>query len=82
MPGIPLVLKKYLLNEWLNSSNVCYRSAQGIEAQKNGSNTLWMMIREDFLEEAILESLLKCGKKKDFLRYNLWPRFLLLQCLP
>lgn len=78
MPGIQLVLSKYLLNEWLTSSNICYRSAQGLEAQRNGSNTLWMMIREDFLEEAILESLLKRGKEKDFLRYNLWARFLVL----
>lgn len=40
MPGIQLVLNKYLLNEWLNSSNICYRSAQGIEAQEGIKHTL------------------------------------------
>ena len=56
----------------MNNAGVCSRSSQSIEAQKNGSNTVYKMIKEDFLEEAIPESVLKCGKGKNFWRFPIY----------
>lgn len=67
MPGVQWVLNKYLLDEWLNNCSMCCRLAQSIGALKNGSDTVWMM-REDFLEEMIPESILKPMQERDFWR--------------
>lgn len=65
-PDMQWGLNNYLLNEWLNDCNVCFGSAESIGAPKNGSNTVCVVNREDFLEEVILESILKHGQEKDF----------------